>query len=157
MMLISLIILTASAVKIAKASANRDAGGLIPTGIAAFVIGVFMLIVSLIAEPGYPDFSLFDVLFILPMLFKIIAAELNSALLTVASVILIVTGISDIVAGGILRKKYGSFTGSRRLSAAELAQKTVTLENDYVCGYLTKEEYEEQMRILHRRSDRTDI
>ena len=43
--------------------------------------------------------------------------------------------------------------GKDPLTAAEIAAKAAALENDYENGYLTKAEYEEQKRILQRRSD----
>ncbi|MBR4199842.1 MAG: hypothetical protein IKQ91_01015 [Oscillospiraceae bacterium] len=152
MILIIVICLIVNIVKLAKAYENRSGSGLMPTGIGFTVLGILMLAGSLMAEPSSPDLDAFDVLFIIPMLIKVVFASLQGVPLTVSAVMLIGAGISDIICSVVLKKKYGRIKEGRRLTAAELAQKTETLESDYESGYLTKAEYEEQKRALQRRS-----
>ncbi|MCR5305099.1 MAG: hypothetical protein K6E36_01175 [Oscillospiraceae bacterium] len=123
-------------------------------GTVLAVFGAFLLLAGLFAgESAAPDLNAFDVLLIVPMLVKLVLAELSGVVGKILGSALLLAGITDLAVNIAAVRKYGWPSKNGRLSDAKIAEKLDRLYSDLKCGYLSESEYEREKQKLLSRSE----
>lgn len=122
-------------------------------GIVLVLAGIYIAAVGLISEPVSPDLDLFDVLFIIPALAKLVIADMQKETLMLFGGAMAGLGAALTAFGGVGMYRYRDDPGRMvPQTEAEIQHALDELDRQLACGEITKEQYRiKQQSVIWRR------